>query len=230
MRPITPFAVARALRRHAVVLVGLSLCLLSACASLAPVHDQLMVAARQGDALDLSDALEALIAGGKDTAADREYAYNTVREHPEDTAAYCFARAAITGRLVQQKGLLGADLVPDIEANARRSLELDPDFRDGAAQRLLGTLYVLAPATLFKHGDSEVGLELLEALTDKHPHTLENHLRLAEAYIALGDPTPAHPHLCECLAQEASLRPDDRALLHHLIADAGKLDCSGSAH
>jgi hypothetical protein len=81
-----------------------------------------------------------------------------VRRQKEDTAASTFARAAVTGRLVQQKGLRAANLVPEIERFARRSRELDPDFRDGAATRLLGTLYVVAPATLLRHGDSEVGL------------------------------------------------------------------------
>ena len=75
-----------------------------------------------------------------------------------------FARADVTGRLVQQRGFLAANLVPDIERAARRSRELDPNFRDGAATRLLGTLYVIAPAAVLEHGDSEQGLELLEGL------------------------------------------------------------------
>ena len=54
-----------------------------------------------------------------------------------------------------------------------------------------------------------------------HPDVLENHLRLAEAYIALGDPAPAGPHLCRCLANKAALRPDDQRLLQQLIDDAG---------
>ena len=47
--------------------------------------------------------------------------------------------------------------VRDVERSARRSRELDPGFRDSAATRLLGTLYVIAPASLLKHGDSEAG-------------------------------------------------------------------------
>jgi len=209
------------------LLVAALLCLSSACAvRRGAVHPGLRVVGDQQDALALSDALEALIATGQDTPADREYAYDIVRVHEEDTAPSMFARAAVTGRLVQQKGLLAAHLVPEIERCARRSRDLDPDFRGGAATRLLGTLYVMAPAVLLQHGDSEVGLQLLEGLAQTHPDVPENQLRLAEAYVALGDPAPAGPHLCRCLAHKAALRLDDQRLLQQLIDDAGLPPCA----
>jgi len=183
------------------------------------------------DALAVHDALEAQIATGQDTPADRQYAYRAVCLYEEDSAAYTFARAAVTGRLVQQKGLLGAYLIPEVERYAWRSRELDPTFRDGAATRLLGTLYVIAPATVLRHGNSEVGVELLEGLTAERPDIPENHLRLAEAYIALSDPVSAAPHLCWCLAHRMRFRPDDQTLLNQLVAIAGPLQCAerGSA-
>jgi hypothetical protein len=217
----------RCLHSWPLLLVAAFLCLNTGCASRrGAVHPKLVVAADNQDALALSDALEALIAAGQDTPADREYAYDIVRKHHEDTAASMFAQAAVTGRLVQQKGLRAAGLVPEIERCARRSREIDPDFRDGAATRLLGTLYVMAPAVLLQHGDSEVGVDLLEGLVQAHPDVLENHLRLAEAYIALGDPAPAGPHLCRCLAHKATLRPDDQRLLQQLIDGAGLPPCA----
>ena len=112
-----------------------------------------------------------------------------------------------------------------MERWALRSRTLDPDFRDGAATRLLGTLYVAAPASFLEHGDSEQGIEMLEQLVQEHPDAVENHLRLAEAYIALSDPEPAAPHLCVCLAQRAALRRDDQQLLDQLVATAGTPDC-----
>jgi hypothetical protein len=209
------------------LLVVACLCFSSACATRrGAVHPEIMAARDRQDALAVSDALEALIATGQDTPADREYAYDIVRVHEEDTAPSMFARAAVTGRLVQQKGLLAAHLVPEIERCARRSRDLDPDFRGGAATRLLGTLYVMAPAALLQHGDSEVGLQLLEGLAQTHPDVPENHLRLAEAYIALGDRAPAGPHLCRCLANKAALRLDDQRLLQQLIDDAGLPPCA----
>jgi hypothetical protein len=189
------------------------------------LHNTLAEVAKGGDALVLSDALETLIAEGKDTPADREFALTTVRQHEEPTAAYGFARAAITGRVVQTRGLTGAGLVAEVEKWALASRKLDPNFRGGAAARMLGTLYVMAPAGWLEHGDSEQGLELLEGLVKAHPEKLENQLRLAEAYIALSDPGPATPYLCRCQARRNDLRRDDQLLLDHLFADAGNPAC-----
>jgi hypothetical protein len=193
-----------------------------------PVHTEMGAVAKKQDALALSDALEELIAAGKDTTKDREFAYETIRAHEESTAAYAFARAAVTGRLVQARGLRGAGLVADMERWAIASRKLDPKFRDGAATRMLGTLYVMAPSGWLEHGDSEQGLELLEAVVKAHPGALENHLRLAEAYIALGDPAPAVPYLCRCQARKIELRRDDQHLLEHLLKDAGQPACAGA--
>ncbi len=208
----------------------LALSALAACTAVrAPTHPDLTVTAQRGDPLALSDALENLVDAGRDTPADREYAFEVVRRQDADTAAAAFARAAITGRLVQVKGLRAAYLVADIERDARRSRELDPDFRDGAATRLLGTLYVMAPATLLKYGDSETGLELLDGLTAARPDVVQNHLRLAEAYVTLHDLEPAGPHLCFCLAHQAELRVDEQRLLTSLLAEAGPLPCAAPA-
>jgi len=199
---------------------------LAACAGpRGPLHPELKAAAQRRDALAISDALEALIAVGKDTPKDREYAYKAVNATAQDTAADAYARATVTGRLVQKRGLLGASLIGDVEQWGMRSRELDPNFRDGAATRLLGTLYVIAPSSFLKNGDSEEGLELLEKLTAEHPQEPENHLRLAEAYIALGDPAPATPHLCTCLANRSTLRPDEQQLLDQLVRVTGAPDC-----
>ncbi len=204
----------------------LALGALPACMALrAPTHPALATAAQQGDPLALCDALEALIAQGQDTPADRAYAYGVVREQDADTAASAYARAAVTGRLVQDQGLRAAALISDVEAYGLRSRALDPHFRDGAATLLLGKLYVMAPATLLKHGDSETGLELLEEITAAHPDKPDNHLRLAEAYLTLHDPEPAAPHLCYSLAHLDQLRPDDQQLLKGLLDEAGPLPC-----
>jgi thioredoxin-like negative regulator of GroEL len=192
------------------------------------VNPELMARADRHDALATSDTLEALIERGADSPADREYAYQLIRAEESDDAAYAFARAAVTGRLVQQRGLRGASQVGEVERWALLSRTLDPDFRDGAATRLLGTLYVIAPATFLEHGDSERGLEMLEKLAEEHPDVAENQLRLAEAYIALGDPEPAAPHLCASLAHRTSLRRDDQQLLDQLVATAGTPDCESS--
>lgn len=190
-----------------------------------PVPQVLLAAIDQRDPLQISDALEALIAEGNDTERDRQLAYDHVKKAEAPTAAYAFARAAATGRLVQQRGLTAALLVREMESFARKSIEIDPTFRDGAAIRMLGTLYVLAPASLLANGDSEKGLELLEGLVKAHPENIQNHLRYAEALIALGDPGPATESLCRCVAGKARLRKDEQTLVDKLVQDAGSPVC-----
>jgi hypothetical protein len=190
------------------------------------VNPALEAAAGTGDPLAVYDALEALIEARQDTPSDRRFAYEELGRIDERSAAATYARAAVTGRLVQQRGLRAAHLVREIERYAERSRELDPDFRGGAATRLLGTLYTAAPATLLEHGDSERGLALLEELADERPDLLENHLRLAEAYVALGDPGPAADHLCRCVGSREGLGRDDRELLESLLDQSGRLPCA----
>jgi hypothetical protein len=213
-------------RTRAVAAALLLLAGVAGCATWrTPVNPALTAAARIDGPPAVNDALEALIEAGQDTPADREFAYEAVRRNREDTAAATFARAAITGRLVQQQALRGAHLVTEVEREAWRSRELDPDYRGGAATRLLGTLYVAAPSPLLARGDSEKGLALLQELAAERPDILENHLRLAEAYMALGDPEPATASLCRCRGDRAALRRDERLLLDRLVEQAGPLDC-----
>jgi len=180
-------------------------------------------------AFEVYERLEALIDAQKDTKQDREDAYALVSKQSDTSPEYYFARAAVAGRLAENRGLQALGLVTEAEDYARKVRAIDPDFREGAATRMLGTLYVLAPPSLIKHGDSETGLELLEAEVAAHPERLISRLRLAEAYIALGDPEPAKEHLCVVQRGEAQLSAGDRRLLGKLVADAGKLECPDAA-
>jgi hypothetical protein len=199
------------------------------CPASGPPQASLADVAAQGDALAISDALEKLIAEGKDTPSDREFALRAVSARPAETAEYAFARAAVVGRVIQARGLGGAGLIRDAERWAQKSRKLKPEFRNGAAARMLGTLYVMAPSGWLEHGDSEQGLEILEGLVKSFPTTWENHLRLAEAFISLGDPSAGTPFLCTCEVHKAELRHDDQLLLEHLFADAGHPKCPKAA-
>ncbi len=181
-------------------------------------------AAARHDALALSDGLEAMIDAQKDKPEHRWGAYDEVCKWPQQSAEYAFARAALAGRVAQLEGVRAIGLIGDMEAWARKSIQRDPNFRHGAASRMLATLYVLAPGSMVDHGDSEVGLEMLETLHQKYPQQLETTLRLAEAYIALDDHEPAYPLLCECLRHTTALRPDAQRLLAKLTDAAGGHD------
>jgi len=213
--------------RYAPLLLLLAACALACTPSNAPVREPVDESLRGSSLpiLGVADALEALIARAADTKADRKYAYQRVREQPASTAQDALGRAIIAGRLAQISGLSAPSLVAEVERYARRSAELDAAFRAGAAQRLLGTLYVMAPAALLSHGDSESGLELLQAVARRFPDHAANRLRLAEAYVALGDPEPARPQLCYCVAHGALLRPDEQKLLQELRAQTQLGNC-----
>jgi thioredoxin-like negative regulator of GroEL len=178
--------------------------------------------------LALADKVEELVDAETLRPEDRAAAYEAVKHWENNTAAYAYARASLAGRLAETKGLGAAPLIADMEKYARRSLALEPRFRNGAARRMLGTLYVLAPAQLVKHGDSEEGLSLLEKQVARHPGDIVNHLRLAEGYLALSDPDPAYPILCRVLERREELRPAEERLLATLIDSLGgktELDC-----
>jgi hypothetical protein len=180
-------------------------------------------------AIEVYERLEAMIEDQKDTKQDREDAYALVIQNAGTGPDYYFARAAVAGRLAENRGLQAMGLVTEAEDYARRVRAADPDYREGAATRMLGTLYVLAPASLVAHGDSETGLELLEAEVKAHPDRLVSRLRLAEAYIALNDPDPAKEHLCMVKQGEAKLSGGDRRLLAKLLPEVGALVCEGAA-
>ena len=194
------------------------------CLDVVSLRPELRPAAVERDALALSDRLEELIDRRQDTPQDREAAYDAVREWKEKTAAYAYARAKLAGRLAETRGLSAVGLIADMERWARISIALDPRFRDGAARRMLGTLYVLAPASVVKFGDSEEGLEMLEKQLERYPNDPENHLRLAEGYIALGDPEPAYELLCYARVRGDTLRPSDKRVLDSLVRQVGGPD------
>jgi hypothetical protein len=217
---LTPPAMLRRAALEALVALPLVLGCLPAAT---PAHAAL--GASGASPLGIADALEALVAEHADTPGDRRYAYERVKASEPKTAADALGRAIIAGRLAQVAGLAAPGLVTEVERYARLSASLDPTLRYGAADRILGSLYVMAPASLLEHGDSETGLELLEGVVRRFPAYPTNHLRLAEAYVALNDPEPARPHLCFCRAHSAELRADERKLLDELSGQAKVTAC-----
>lgn len=186
-----------------------------------------------GDALGVSDSLETKIEAGSASEDDRVRALEQVRAIPDDgSAGYAFARAAVAGRVAELRGIKAGKLVGEAEGFARKSIERDPEFRERAASRMLGSLWVMAPPRLLEHGDSEKGLAMLETLAKEQPDEPLNHLRLAEAYVFLGDAEPAVPHLCIVSQGEGALRRDDRALLQRLMDEAGEeepIECEAAS-
>ncbi len=191
----------------------------------APAASPALVSAAGRGLLALSDALEAEYDAGPPSEGDIRWAYDQAKDRAVTTAADAYGKAKITARWVQLRGALAAGQLREVERLLLLSQKLDPGFRAGAARRALGVLYVNAPARLLEQGDSERGLELLEELVREHPEDVENPLRLAEAYVALGDPEPAHPLLCDCQRRRSSLRAADQRRLDELMREADAPAC-----
>lgn len=205
--------------------------MLVACFDTVALRPELRAPATQHDAVGLADALERMVDEGRATPDDREAAYEAICSWTDTSVEYAFARASLAGRLAQVRGVTAVGLVREMEHWGREALRLDPRWRDGAPKRLLGTMYVLVPGKLVRHGTSEEGLELLEAQTRDFPGDPVNHLRLAEAYVTLDDVEPATEHLCFALARSKSLKASDASLLASLVEQAGgrtSLDCGRS--
>ena len=218
-------AVSSCSRLTASVLVAVAL-LAPACKPKGTV-DPSIVAAEQAGAWAIHEALETRILAGSASEADRAAAVEKVRAAADDgSAAYAYARAAVAGRLAELRGLQALDLIEEVQTWALKAIERDADFQGMAPQRMVGTLYVLAGKHL-KHGDSEEGLEFLEAVVEAHPDAAVNHLRLAQGYIALGDPEPGLEGLCLARAGRDTLSKEEQVLLDRLVEDVGGSDALG---
>lgn len=225
-----PVSMPRGIRRLLPLLIVVAGCRPPTAAEVTPEVAQ---AAQTADAIAISDELESLIASGKDKEEDRVFALDQIRAMTDDgSAAHAFARAAVAGRVAELRGVKAGKLVSEAESYAQKSIDRDPQFRDRAAARMLGSLWVMAPPRLLEHGDSEEGLTLLESLAEEQPDEPLNHLRVAEAYVFLGDPEPAIPHLCQLQSHRDGMRPDFVTLLDRLLEDAadeGPIECDEQA-
>lgn len=182
-----------------------------------------------GGAWAVHEALEQRIVSGTASEADREAALEKVRAAPDDqSAAYAYARASVAGRVAEGRGLKALKLLEEMRTWTRASIERDPGFEGMAATRMLGTLLALAGQHL-DGGDSEEGLELLESVVKAHPDNPLNHLRLAEAYVALGDAESGYESLCAALAGRAQLSSEEQRLLDKLVEEVGGADVLGCA-
>ncbi len=210
----------------AIVAVALVACTYGTSAPAEDTVNPQLVALGAAESVKLADGLEALIAVGEDTTEDREYAYWMIAQREAVSAADAFARASTAGRVAELKGLNAGSLVSEAERFAALSRDRDPEFREGAAQTMLGTLYVHAPAAMLENGDSEEGLSLLREVVERWPNNTRNKLRLAEAFVALGDEEPAYPLLCWCLVRQHQYSPDERALLVRMVEDVELEGCA----
>lgn len=200
------------------------LLLLSACRPAPVVTPEVSAAAEAQDPLAIADVVEAAVDAGTATPARRQGAYDQVfamTVGADKAAELALAKAMVAARLAEARGAAGLRFAKIAEVAARDSIALDPKLRDGAARGLLGALYVHAPAGTLRGGNSEQGLAMLKSLVQEFPDSRSAHLRLADAYVALGDDEGAYTSLCRLQPAQPELRPSERALFDELVEVTG---------
>jgi hypothetical protein len=85
------------------------------------------------------------------------------------------------GQLIIRHPLKALKDLPKVERSLKKAVAGAPDFDKGGPLRVLGMLYVKAPAWPQGIGDSDKGLELLEQAVERHPDHPLNHFFLARA-------------------------------------------------
>lgn len=95
--------------------------------------------------------------------------------------------AANLGLAVREHITLAVGNLGRLESEMKQALALSPDIDDGGPLRLLGALYLKAPAWPNGIGDRDKALELLEKAVKEHPRHPLNHLFYAQALWEEGD-------------------------------------------
>ena len=89
--------------------------------------------------------------------------------------------AANLGLAVREHITVAVQNLGRLEDEMKQAVALSPDIDDGGPLRLLGALYLKAPAWPNGVGDSDKALELLKKAVVKHPGHPLNHLFYAQA-------------------------------------------------
>jgi hypothetical protein len=89
--------------------------------------------------------------------------------------------AANLGLAVREHITLAMENLGRLEREMKQALALSPDIDDGGPLRLLGALYLKAPAWPNGIGDLDKALDLLEKTVREHPGHPLNHLFYAQA-------------------------------------------------
>lgn len=99
------------------------------------------------------------------------------------------------GLLGKAKGLGGKKVVDPIIESCKRVIALDPGYAGAGAHRVLGALYLKAPAWPTSVGDLDLSRQELEEACRIAPDEPENHLFLAHTLAEMGQEDDARAEL-----------------------------------
>ena len=98
-----------------------------------------------------------------------------------DDGAVHYYLATNLGLAVREHIILATENLGRLETEMKRAVALNPGIDDGGPLRILGMLYLKAPAWPNGIGDRDKSLELLEKAVKEHPGHPLNHLFYAQA-------------------------------------------------
>ncbi|MEM7676375.1 MAG: hypothetical protein AAF449_10270 [Myxococcota bacterium] len=100
-----------------------------------------------------------------------------------DRAEAHYYKALCMGARANARQIEGLDLVPRMEEAGKAALAADQGIEHAGPHRLLGGIYLFAPAWPASIGDLDLALEHLNAAVELAPDWAENHLLLAHALV-----------------------------------------------
>jgi tetratricopeptide (TPR) repeat protein len=115
-----------------------------------------------------------------------------------DDARGHYYYALNVGLAMRQRLSAAAKYIKELKAALEQAVRLDADLDEGGPLRVLGMLYLLAPAWPQGIGDEEKALELLKNAVERHPRHPLNHIFYARALLETDDekgPRRARKHL-----------------------------------
>ena len=116
-----------------------------------------------------------------------------VSRGPDDAEA-AYLQAVNLGLYVHAKGLTAVGRLSEL-VKLLKVAGQQPQIDDGGPLRVLGLLYVKAPAWPVGPGDLDLGLDLLKKAAESYPEHPLNHLFYAEALIADGKKAEARAEI-----------------------------------
>ncbi|MGZ5012519.1 MAG: sterol transporter outer membrane protein BstC [Methylobacter sp.] len=109
------------------------------------------------------------------------FAETALAQGGRNDGAVHYYLAANLGLAVREHITLAVENLGRLESEMKQALALSPDIDDGGPLRLLGALYLKAPAWPNGIGDIDKALELLQKAVKEHPGHPLNHLFYAQA-------------------------------------------------
>ena len=109
------------------------------------------------------------------------FAETALKQGARNNGAVHYYLAANLGLAVREHLTLAVGNIDRLEEEMKQAVALSPDIDSGGPLRLLGALYLKAPAWPNGIGDLDKALELLEKAVRKHPNHPLNHLFYAQA-------------------------------------------------